>query len=198
MKSLSRRLTAAALAQAKGKPRVRTELASGNGFAMDARTDIKTRLPSRDGTKGPERAPHRFRDAVSHENAATGRINAALRPSMVAHQYGTGFGTVEIFKKTPYVADLKRGGRDVAKDISEIGKLPVLKKTLLDNDADIGALNVKLTDAEPAGRKTKWKPRKTNHTSGALGKYARQVGAAADGAVTHPGGAHEKQCYADI
>jgi dihydroxyacid dehydratase/phosphogluconate dehydratase len=65
-------------------------------------------------------------------------------------------------------------------------------------DADVGSLNVKLTDAELAERKTKWRPGATNHTSGALGKYARQVGPAVDGAVTHPGGAHEKQCYADI
>src|SRR6202048_1763871 len=65
-------------------------------------------------------------------------------------------------------------------------------------DADKGTLNVKLTDAELAERKTKWKPRETNHTSGALWKYAQQVGPAVDGAVTHPGGAHEKQCYADI
>ena len=62
----------------------------------------------------------------------------------------------------------------------------------------IGTINVKLTDAELAERKTKWKPRATNHTSGALWKYAQQVGPAVDGAVTHPGGAHEKQCYADI
>ena len=55
-----------------------------------------------------------------------------------------------------------------------------------------------LTDAELAERKTKWKPRATHHTSGALWKYAQQVGPAVDGAVTHPGGAHEKQCYADI
>jgi dihydroxy-acid dehydratase len=55
-----------------------------------------------------------------------------------------------------------------------------------------------LTDTELAERKTKWKPRPTNHTSGALWKYAQQVGPAVDGAVTHPGGEHEKQCYADI
>src|ERR1700737_4464613 len=65
-------------------------------------------------------------------------------------------------------------------------------------DADSGILNVKLTDAELTERKTKWKPRGTNHTSGVLWKYAQQVGPAVDGAVTHPGGAHEKKCYADI
>ena len=39
----------------------------------------------------------------------------------------------EIFKKTPYVADLKPGGRYVAKDMFEVGGIPLLMKTLLDN-----------------------------------------------------------------
>jgi len=69
---------------------------------------------------------------------------------------------------------------------------------IIEIDAVAGTLNVKLTDAELAERKTKWRPRATNHTSGALWKYAQQVGPAVAGAVTHPGGAHEKQCYADI
>ena len=37
-----------------------------------------------------------------------------------------------------------------------------------------------------------------NITSGYLWKYAQQVGSARYGAVTHPGGAVEKACYADI
>src|SRR6266568_5115639 len=69
---------------------------------------------------------------------------------------------------------------------------------IIEIDAVAGNLNVKLTDAELAERRTKWRARATNHTSGALWKYAQQVGPAVDGAVTHPGGAHEKQCYADI
>jgi dihydroxy-acid dehydratase len=68
----------------------------------------------------------------------------------------------------------------------------------IETDADVGTPNVKLTDAELAQRETKWQPRATNHTSGALWKYAQQVEPAVDGAVTHPGGAYEKQCYADI
>jgi dihydroxy-acid dehydratase len=51
--------------------------------------------------------------------------------------------------------------------------------------------NVKLSDPEFANHETKWQPRATNHMSGALWK-------AVDGAVIHPGAAHEKQCYADI
>src|SRR3954464_14040446 len=69
---------------------------------------------------------------------------------------------------------------------------------IIEIDAVIGTLNVKLSDAELAQRRTKWSPRETNHTSGALWKYAQQVGPAVGGAVTHPGGAHEKQCYADF
>jgi len=65
-------------------------------------------------------------------------------------------------------------------------------------EAGAATLNVKLTDAELSERKTKWRPRATKHTSGALWKYAQQVGSAVDGAVAHPGGAYEKQCYADI
>jgi dihydroxy-acid dehydratase len=69
---------------------------------------------------------------------------------------------------------------------------------VIEIDAVAGTLDVKLSEKELAERKTRWRPRATNHTSGALWKYAQQVGPAVDGAVTHPGGAHEKQCYADI
>ena len=69
---------------------------------------------------------------------------------------------------------------------------------IIEIDAVVGTLDVKLTEEELARRKTEWRPRATNHTSGALWKYAQQVGPAVTGAVTHPGGAHEKLCYADI
>jgi len=69
---------------------------------------------------------------------------------------------------------------------------------VIEIDAVAGVLNVKLSEAELARRKTEWRPRATNYTSGALWKYAQQVGPAVSGAVTHPGGAHEKLCYADI
>src|SRR5262252_2313555 len=79
------------------------------------------------------------------------------------------------------------------------GPIGLLKDgDMIEIDAVAGTLNVKLTKEELAERKSKWAPRATNHTSGALWKYAQQVGPAVDGAVTPPGGAHEKQCYADI
>jgi len=69
---------------------------------------------------------------------------------------------------------------------------------IIELDADNGTLNVKLTDAELAERRKAWKPRETKVGSGVLWKYAQQVGPAVKGAVTHPGGAAEKVCYADI
>ena len=69
---------------------------------------------------------------------------------------------------------------------------------LITIDAVNGTINVKLTDAELVARKKDWKPREINFGSGYLWKYAQQVGPAVNGAVTHPGGAAEKECYADI
>jgi len=68
----------------------------------------------------------------------------------------------------------------------------------IDIDAENGILSVRLSDEELAERKKSWKPRQVQHTSGALWKYAQQVGPAWAGAVTHPGGASERQQFADI
>src|SRR5215212_12266138 len=87
----------------------------------------------------------RPRDIVTRkalENAAAvvaasgGSTNAALHLPAIAHECGIKFDlfdVAEIFKKTPYVADLKPGGRYVAKDLFEAGGIPLLMKTLLDN-----------------------------------------------------------------
>jgi dihydroxy-acid dehydratase len=321
----------------------------------------------------------RPRDIVTRkalENAAAvvaasgGSTNAALHLPAIAHEAGiefTLFDVAEIFKKTPYVADLKPGGRYVAKDMFEVGGIPLLMKTLLDNgflhgdcltvtgrtiadnlksvkwndkqdvvhpankpltptggvvglkgnlapegaivkvagmtelkfsgparcfdgeeacfeavknkkykegdilviryegprggpgmremlsttaalygqgmggkvalitdgrfsgatrgfcighvgpeaavggpiallkdgdmisiDAVNGTIDVKLSDAELAERKKSWKPRENEYGSGALWKYAQQVGSALNGAVTHPGAEKEKVSYADL
>ncbi|MBV9348317.1 MAG: dihydroxy-acid dehydratase [Pseudolabrys sp.] len=321
----------------------------------------------------------RPRDIVTRkalENAAAvvaasgGSTNAALHLPAIAHECGIDFNlfhVAEIFKKTPYVADLKPGGRYVAKDMFEVGGIPLLMKTLLDNgflhgdcmtvtgrtiaenmksvkwnakqdvvrpankpltptggvvglkgnlapegaivkvagmtelkfsgparcfdgeeacfeavrtkkykegevlviryegprggpgmremlsttsalygqgmggkvalitdgrfsgatrgfcighvgpeaavggpigllkDGDIitidavnGTIDVKLSEDELKQRKAAWKPRENSHTSGYLWKYAQQVGNALNGAITHPGGKAEKECYADI
>jgi dihydroxyacid dehydratase/phosphogluconate dehydratase len=268
---------------------------------MDVKTDIKKRLPSRHVAEGRSRA-------AAVVAASGGSANAGPHLPAIAHEAGIKFDlfdVAEIFKKTPCIADLKPGGRYVAKDMFEAGGIPLLMTTLLDHgflhgdcltvtgqtiaenlksvkrnphqdvvrpadkpitvtggvvglrgnlapegaivkvagmsnlrfagparcfdreedafeavqrrtykegealvircegrrgeiDAVDGNLNVKLTDAELAERRTRWLARETNHTSGVLWKYAQQVGPAVAGAVTHPGGAHEKQCYANI
>ncbi|HEX5212499.1 MAG TPA: dihydroxy-acid dehydratase [Pseudolabrys sp.] len=68
---------------------------------------------------------------------------------------------------------------------------------IIELDADKGTINVKLSNDELAKRKAQWKPRENDYGSGYLWKYTQQVGPAVNGAVTHPGGAGEKQCYAD-
>ena len=65
-------------------------------------------------------------------------------------------------------------------------------------DAVEGILSVDLSDEELARRKAKWSPRETQFGSGAIWKYAQQVGPARYGALTHPGAKGEKECYADI
>ncbi|SEM70372.1 dihydroxy-acid dehydratase [Pseudorhodobacter antarcticus] len=65
-------------------------------------------------------------------------------------------------------------------------------------NAITGELSVALTDAELAARKANWKgPRQTEYDSGALWKYARLVGGARLGAVTHPGAREERHVYMD-
>ncbi len=84
----------------------------------------------------------RPRDIVTRkslENAATvvaasgGSTNAALHLPAIAHEAGIDFDlfeVAEIFKKTPYIADLKPGGKYVAKDMYDAGGVPMLLKTL--------------------------------------------------------------------
>jgi dihydroxy-acid dehydratase len=68
---------------------------------------------------------------------------------------------------------------------------------IIEIDAVNGTLEVKLSADELGKRKAQWKPRESEYGSGYLWKYAQQVGTALNGAVTHPGGAGEKSCYAD-
>ena len=67
--------------------------------------------------------------------ATGGSTNAALHLPAIANECGIKFDIMdvaEIFKKTPYLADLKPGGKYVAKDMFEAGGVPMLLKTLLD------------------------------------------------------------------
>ncbi len=65
-------------------------------------------------------------------------------------------------------------------------------------DAQEGIIELEVDAAELERRRKAWAPRQTDYQSGALWKYAQTVGAAREGAVTHPGGEAEVTCYADI
>ena len=69
---------------------------------------------------------------------------------------------------------------------------------IIEIDTDKGSLKVLLSSKELSKRKKKWKPKKIEYNSGTLWKYSQSVGPAFKGAVTHPGGFKEKNCYADI
>ncbi len=86
----------------------------------------------------------RPRDIVTRralENAAVvvgatgGSTNAGLHLPAMAHEAGISFtmdDVVEIMRRTPYIADLKPGGKYVALDVHRIGGIPVILKALLD------------------------------------------------------------------
>jgi dihydroxy-acid dehydratase len=86
----------------------------------------------------------RPRDIVTRkaiENAAVvvaasgGSTNGGLHLPAIASEAGIEFdlhGFGEICKRTPYIADLKPGGRYVMKDLYDVGGVPVLMKALLE------------------------------------------------------------------
>ncbi len=84
------------------------------------------------------------RDIVTRkslENAAAivaatgGSTNAVLHLPAIAHECGIDFDIFEvgkIFARTPYIADMKPGGKYVAKDLYEAGGVQMILKILLD------------------------------------------------------------------
>lgn len=86
----------------------------------------------------------RPRDIVtlkSLENAAIivgatgGSTNAALHLPAMAHEAGIKFtlqDVADIMRRSPYIADLKPGGKYVAFDVFKVGGIPVIVRALLD------------------------------------------------------------------
>ena len=76
-----------------------------------------------------------FENAARVVAATGGSTNAALHLPAMAHEAGiefTLFDVAEIFRTTPYIADLKPGGRYVAKDMHAAGGIYMVMKTLLE------------------------------------------------------------------
>ena len=65
-------------------------------------------------------------------------------------------------------------------------------------DAAAGTIDLLVDDTILDERRKSWRPRVTAYTSGALEKYARLVGPAHEGAVTHGGARTEGHVYADL
>src|SRR6202047_4242514 len=113
----------------------------------------------------------RPRDIVTRkalENAATvvaasgGSTHAVLHLTVIANECGIAFDlfeVAEIFRRTPYIADLKPAGKYVAKDMFEAGGVPLLMKTLLDHGFLHGdCLTVTGSTINKTLRKVVWNP----------------------------------------
>ncbi|HEX8484948.1 dihydroxy-acid dehydratase [Sphingomonas sp.] len=65
-------------------------------------------------------------------------------------------------------------------------------------DAEAGTIDLLVSEDVLTARRAAWVPRTNDYQSGALWRYARNVGPAWQGAITHPGAAAERHVYADI
>ena len=76
-----------------------------------------------------------FENAATIVAATGGSTNAGLHLPAMAHECGIEFDLMDvcaIFKRTPYIADLKPSGKYVAKDVYDIGGIPQIMRALLD------------------------------------------------------------------
>jgi dihydroxy-acid dehydratase len=65
-------------------------------------------------------------------------------------------------------------------------------------DAEAGTIDLNVPVEILEARRKHWKPRLSDYGSGALWRYAQNVGPAYKGAVTHPGAQEERHVFADI
>ena len=121
--------------------------------------------------------------------------------STTAALYGQGMGD-----KVALITDGRFSGATrgfcvghVGPEAQEGGPIGLIEDgDIISIDADKGTIDLRLTPAELQARKRKWKPRETAYGSGTLAKFAKLVGPAHLGAVTHEGFAGERHVYADI
>jgi dihydroxy-acid dehydratase len=122
--------------------------------------------------------------------------------STTAALSGQGMG-----KKVALITDGRFSGATRGFCVGHVGPEAALGGPIaLIRDGDIislnaiaGEISVDVSDAEFERRRAEWAgPRETIYASGALWKYARQVGPTRLGAVTHPGARAERHVYADL
>src|SRR5476651_1790466 len=87
----------------------------------------------------------------------------------------------------------------VGPEAADMGPIGLIKDgDIIVIDAEKGTMDVELSEAELAERKKAFKPKPAGFKTGALARYAKNVGPARDGALTTPGADQEVRCYADI
>ena len=87
----------------------------------------------------------------------------------------------------------------VGPEAADCGPIALVKEgDIIAIDAEVGTIELEVSEAELAERRKDWTPRGHDYNSGALWRYARTVGPAWQGAVTHPGAKAETHVFADI
>jgi len=121
--------------------------------------------------------------------------------STTAALYGQGLG-----EKVALITDGRFSGATrgfcighVGPEAAEGGPIALIENgDLIRIDAELGTIDLLVADDILAARRAAWVPRTSDYGSGALWRYAQNVGPAYKGAVTHPGAKAETHVYADI
>ncbi len=121
--------------------------------------------------------------------------------STTAALYGLGLG-----EKVALITDGRFSGATrgfcighVGPEAAEGGPIGLVEDgDIIRIDAEAGTIDLDVADDVLAARHAAWAGRTNDHQSGALWRYARNVGPAYKGAVTHPGASAETHVYADI
>jgi dihydroxy-acid dehydratase len=87
----------------------------------------------------------------------------------------------------------------VGPEASDCGPIALIENgDMISIDAVEGTIDLLVSDDVLAERRARWQPRVNAYQSGALWRYAQNVGPASKGACTHPGASAERHVYADI
>jgi dihydroxy-acid dehydratase len=121
--------------------------------------------------------------------------------STTAALYGLGMG-----EKVALITDGRFSGATrgfcighVGPEAAEGGPIALVENgDIIAIDAEAGTIDLQVAEDVLAARRKAWRPRGMDYNSGALWRYAQNVGPAYLGAVTHPGAAAETHVYADI
>jgi dihydroxy-acid dehydratase len=121
--------------------------------------------------------------------------------STTAALYGQGMG-----EKVALITDGRFSGATrgfcighVGPEAAEGGPIALIEEgDEISIDAIAGTIDLNVSEEILSERRKQWQPRLTDYGSGALWRYAQNVGPAYKGAVTHPGGKNERHVYADI